>query len=60
MMDKDIINALNFEMVHLKKMGILWPKRELIKSIGYKWYLLFWKRNYLMQKEILRRVWSEG
>ena len=40
----------------LKKYGIIWPVSDLIKSIGWRYYILFWKRKYLMQNEILRRV----
>ena len=44
----------------LKNYGILWPVWELKKSIGIKYYLLFWKRKYYMQKEILRRVENDS
>ncbi len=40
----------------LKNYGILWPVSDLIKSIGWRYYILFWRRKYLMAKEILRRV----
>ena len=47
------------EIDTLKKHGVLWPVSELKKSIGLKYYLIFWKRKYYMQKEILRRVENE-
>jgi len=42
----------------MKNYGIHWPISELKKSIGIKYYLLFWKRKYYMQKEILRRLFK--
>ena len=49
--ENDIENA--------KKIGIQWPLSELKKSIGIKYYLIFWRRKYYMQKEILKRVENE-
>ncbi len=43
----------------VKSLGIHWPISELKKSIGIKYYLIFWKRKYYMQREILRRVENE-
>ena len=52
------ISGNSIEMI--KKYGVLWPKFDLVKSIGFKWYLLFWKRKYLLQKEILRRIENDS
>jgi len=35
-------------------------KSDLIKSIGIKYYLIFWKRKYYLQKEILNRLEGDG
>lgn len=40
----------------LQLMGILYSKKELIKKIGIKYYLLFWKRKLYLQRQIYSEI----
>ncbi len=51
---------LPYDMESLKYYGFLWPISILKKSIGIKYYLIFWKRKFYIQKEILRRIENEN
>ncbi len=53
---KRLNDALKCDIEALKCYGVTTPKKQIIKNIGIKYYLLFWKRKLLISKQALKCI----